>query len=567
MATPAQPRESAASPDGEHPEHDVIVVGYGPVGAAAACLLGRYGVRTLVIERAAAILEAPRAIALDHEALRVLQLAGLPPDAFATVRIPQVRMLSPQLGLFARMDTSAERDGHPQLVTFYQPELERALRARAESHSNVRVQLQTTLLEYREAEHSVQATLQHADGTRHRVSARYLLAADGSNSMLRRAIGQAFRGRTYAQDWLVVDVRNAPKPIDHVEFLCDHRRPTPHMVAPGGRQRWEFMLRPGERPEEMESLESVRRLIAPWGDVEQMQIERRAVYRFHARCCDAFQKGRVFLAGDAAHITPPFIGQGLVAGLRDVANLCWKLAWVTRGQAAPQLLATYDVERRPHAKAMIRLAQVMGKLVMPESAPRALATHGLMRLVRSLPLLARRLEHNDIKPPNRFRRGLLVRGRAGGELVRGGLFPQALVRDASGRLLPSDDALGPSLVCVGLDVDLDECVSSETRSAFQACGGRFVQLHSLGACAHGYTDITGTFARKLRSGRIAVVRPDRALLHDGPAHRAERVLSESMRLLAQPQKESDHAARASLRIRAEGPMGATAERSHHADSG
>ena len=261
MATPAQPRESAASPDGEHPEHDVIVVGYGPVGAAAACLLGRYGVRTLVIERAAAILEAPRAIALDHEALRVLQLAGLPPDAFATVRIPQVRMLSPQLGLFARMDTSAERDGHPQLVTFYQPELERALRARAESHSNVRVQLQTTLLEYREAEHSVQATLQHADGTRHRVSARYLLAADGSNSMLRRAIGQAFRGRTYAQDWLVVDVRNAPKPIDHVEFLCDHRRPTPHMVAPGGRQRWEFMLRPGERPEEMESLESVRRLI------------------------------------------------------------------------------------------------------------------------------------------------------------------------------------------------------------------------------------------------------------------------------------------------------------------
>jgi 3-(3-hydroxy-phenyl)propionate hydroxylase len=564
MDTAAQPRDDAASPNGERPELDVLVVGYGPVGATAACLLGRYGVRTLVIDRAATIIEAPRAIALDHEALRVLQLAGLGDDAFAKERIAQVRMLSPKLGLFARMDTSAVRDGHPQLVTFYQPELERALRVCAEAHPHVQVQLETTLLEFCETAHGVEATLERADGTRQRVSARYLLAADGSNSAVRRAIGQEFRGRTYAEDWLVVDVRNAPKPIDHVEFLCDHRRPTPHMIAPGGRQRWEFMLRPGEQPEQMESLENVRELLAPWGDVTQMEIERRAVYRFHARCCDAFQKGRVFLAGDAAHITPPFIGQGLVAGLRDVANLCWKLAWVTRGEAAPQLLATYDTERRPHAKAMIRLAVGMGKLVMPKNALQALGTHGALRLLRSLPGLARRLEQNDIKPPNRFRRGLLVRGRAGGELVRGGLFPQAPVRDANGCLLPSDDALGPALACVALDVDLEQYVTPDTRAAFEACGGRFVQLHSQGASAHGYTDITGTFARKLRCGWIAVVRPDRALLHDGPAHRAERVLREAIHLLA-PEKEKSHAARASLRTRSQVAMGPASEREDHAD--
>lgn len=537
---------TSASARGERQEFAVLVVGYGPVGASAACLLGRYRVPTLVIDRAAAIFEAPRAIALDHEALRILQLAGLAPDAFATVRIPQVRMVSPQLGLFARMDTTAKRDGHPQLVTFYQPELERALRARAESYSHVRVKLETTLLDFHEDERGVEARLQRPDGTAYSVRAQYLLAADGANSTVRRAIGQEFRGRSYAEDWLVVDVRNAPTPIDHVEFLCDHMRPVPHMIAPGGRQRWEFMLRPGERAEQMERLETVRQLLAPWGNVDQMQVERRAVYRFHARCCDAFQRGRVFLAGDAAHITPPFIGQGLVAGLRDVANLCWKLAWVTGGKGAPQVLDTYNVERRPHAKAMIRLAQLMGNLVMPRSALRAMVTHGAMRAMRLLPVLARRLEQNDVKPPNRFRRGLLVRGRAGGELTRGGLFPQALVRDAAGRFLLSDEALGSAFACVGLDVDLAQCVTPATRSAFEACGGRFVELRSGAQSAAGYADITGTFARKLHPGRIAIVRPDRALLHDGPAQRAEAVLREAIRLLRPTETENEDAARASV---------------------
>ena len=121
---------------------------------------------------------------------------------------------------------------------------------------------------------------------------------------------------------------DVPNPIDHVEFICDPRRPTPHMVAPGGRQRWEFMLKPGETREEMERPETVRRLLAPWCDVDQVRVERTAVYRFHAREARSFSKGRCFLAGDAAHVTPPFAGQGLVAGLRDVANLAWKLAWV-----------------------------------------------------------------------------------------------------------------------------------------------------------------------------------------------------------------------------------------------
>jgi 3-(3-hydroxy-phenyl)propionate hydroxylase len=515
---------------------DALVVGYGPVGATAACLLGRYGVETLVIDRAADIVMSPRAIALDHEALRILQLAGLAENSFPTVAIPEVRMVSPYVGCFARIDTAGRRDGHPQLVTFYQPDLERALRAQVESSACVRVELQTKLVDFRETCEGVTATLERSDGTRREVSARYLVAADGSGSSVRRAIGQDFRGRSYTEDWLVVDAKNATTPIDHVEFLCDPRRPTPHMVAPGGRQRWEFMLKPGESAEDMERMDNVHALLARWGGAEQLEIERRSVYRFHARCCESFQKGRAFLVGDAAHITPPFIGQGLVAGLRDVANLCWKLAWVTRGHASPALLATYDEERRPHAKQMISLAVWMGRLVMPSSSLQALITHGAMRLLRMVRPLRTFMEQNDMKPPNRFRSGLIVKGRRRGQLIRGGLLPQGLVRDARGAIAPSDDVLGTAFSCIGFGVAPDARVSDATRAAFLHRGGQFVQLHAQRAVAGSdgqqvYEDITGALMRSAPADWIAVVRPDRALMHHGPARDTERILGEIMALL------------------------------------
>jgi 3-(3-hydroxy-phenyl)propionate hydroxylase len=291
----------------------------------------------------------------------------------------------------------------------------------------------------------------------------------------------------------------------------------------------------------MEQLETIRRLLAPWGELDEMQIERQVVYRFHARCCASFQKGRVFLVGDAAHITPPFIGQGLVAGLRDVANLCWKLAWVLRGHASPELLATYDEERRPHARQTIRMAVWVGKLVMPHNALQALLVHGALRLLRSLPGVRTRLEQNDIKPPNRFRTGLIAKGRASGKLLRGAVLPQAQVRAEDGRITLSDDALGPTLSCIGFGVAPETLVQSATRIAFLARGGRFMQFHAANAPnapnapvhsgEHSFADVTGAFAGLVRAGWIAVTRPDRAVLHDGPAHAADRLVRESLALL------------------------------------
>ena len=516
---------------------DVLVVGYGPVGATIVNLLGRYGVSTLVVDRDEEIFMAPRAIALDNEALRILQLAGLEDGDFEKVAIPYVRMLSPQLGEFGRINTLGQIDGHPKLVTFYQPELEAALRRRASEYGGVHTALGVALTGFVENADGVVATLDVGDGRACAVRAKYLVGADGASSLVRQLVGQEFTGETYGEDWLVVDALGAQKPIDHVEFLCDHRRPTPHMTAPGGRERWEFMLRPGETRADMESDARVSELLAPWGGPAAMTIERKAVYRFHARTAKAFRKGRVFLAGDAAHITPPFVGQGLVAGLRDAANLSWKIAWVLQDRASPSILDSYDKERRPHAKAMIDLAKFMGRLIMPQSAAVALLTHGALRLMRLTAAMRRYFDDLGIKPKNVFPRGLFVPGRSGSKLTRGGPLPQGWVRSPDGAVRLSDEALGPALTLVGFGRDPREGLDTATARAFAARGGKVVLIAHRGQARHlrregCWEDLDGTFLPGAASfGWAAVVRPDRTVLHDGPAADVDRIVRESLALI------------------------------------
>jgi 3-(3-hydroxy-phenyl)propionate hydroxylase len=532
---------------------DVLLVGMGPVGAAAANLLGRYGVNTLVIDRAEDVFMAPRAIALDNEALRILQMAGLEEDAFETVAISKVQMHSPLFGRYARANTAGPLDGYPKLVTFYQPALERALRARLAAHSNVRVVLGAELVALEQNGHGMLATVHAADETMATVQARFIVGADGANSFVRRHAGLHFDGKTFTQDWLIIDAANVPDPIDHVEFICDPARPTPHMVAPGNRQRWEFMLQPGETREEMETPERIRALLAPWCKPEDITIERTAVYRFHARIVDRFSSGRLYLAGDAAHITPPFVGQGLVAGLRDVANLCWKLAWVVHDRAGPAILDSYDAERRPHAKSIINLALFTGRLVMPRNRITAFCVHGLIALTQQLPFARGFFEDLKMKPPSRFRHGLFREGTTGSKLVRGGMLPQGLVRGPTGAILPSDEALGEGLALVGFGCDPAARLQPSVQKAWGRAGGAIVHLRHRGQAGQresSWEDMTGCLTPGAAPvGWIAVVRPDRTVMHDGPMEQLDAIVRESLSMIGvvHPVMEATlHPAKASL---------------------
>lgn len=515
---------------------DVLVVGYGPVGATIAALLGRYGVTTLVLDKLHEIVLMPRAIALDNEALRILQLAGLSEDAFEKIVIPEVKMHSPVLGQFGRANTEGCIDGHPKLVTFYQPDLERAMRGEVSRLKSVTSLGGFELESLVEEADCVVATVRDQNGHSHSVRAQYLIGADGASSRIRALIGQEFEGQTYAEDWLIVDAKNRhPSAIDHIEFICDPRRPTPHMPAPGGRERWEFMLQPGESREALESPESIARLIAPWVNPLELEIERKAVYRFHARCCNRFSKGRTFLVGDAAHITPPFVGQGLVAGLRDGANLAWKLAWVLRGHAAPAILDTYDVERRPHAQAMINLAKLMGRLVMPRNKIAAFFIHGLMRMLALTPATRRYFEQLDIKPKNTFMHGLFVQHHRGDKLVRGSLFPQAWIRTLQKQIKLSDDSLGDNLTLVGFGVDPLSLLSTDQIVAWEKMGGHFLEVRPCGQRSSGSCDFIEDMNHEIlplaAKGTLVAVRPDRIIMHHAPGTEAGKLLRDCRGLL------------------------------------
>lgn len=521
------------------PKTDVLIVGMGPVGAALANLLGIYGVNALVIDKALDIFQAPRAIALDNEALRVLQMCGLQEGDIDTVAIPEVRMHSPHFGQYGRAVTTGSIDGHPKLVTFYQPQLERVLRQRLGTYAGIKQALGCELLGYVDTGEAVKATLRDAQGQENVIEASYLVGADGANSLVRRLLGQEFQGKTYAEDWLVVDALKVAKPMDHVEFICDHARPTPHMVAPGDRQRWEFKLQPGETREQMERPETVKRLLAPWAEGKEIEIERVAVYRFHARLADKFSVGRVFLVGDAAHITPPFVGQGLVAGLRDIANLGWKLAWVVQGRASEKVLATYGQERRPHVRAMIQLARVMGRLVMPTNQVMAFVTHGVMKGLATIPRLRRLFENLEIKPANCFKDGCFTKGSTPWKLVRGGQFPQAWVRSHDGRALAlSDDAIGSGFALVGFGVDPRAAVHAHLADAWLALGGQFVRVDPRGtsvapSSVRSWEDIGGVLMPgAVPLGWMAVVRPDKTVMHDGPSTKASQMLEACLDLVA-----------------------------------
>lgn len=522
---------------------DVLIVGLGPVGAALANLLGSYRVNTVVIDKAEELFLAPRAIALDNEALRILQMCGINDKDIDTVPIPEVRMYSRHFGQYSRAITGGSIDGHPKLVTFYQPQLEQVLRGQLDYAPNVTVMLGAELQGFQQGDESVEATIRDKTGAERRISASYMVGADGANSLVRRLLGLDFKGKTYAEDWLVVDAKKVDKTIDHVEFICDPARPTPHMVAPGGRQRWEFKLQPGETREQMEHPDTVRKLLSPWTNGTEPDIERVAVYRFHARVADTFQMGRAFLVGDAAHITPPFVGQGLVAGLRDIANLAWKLAWVIQGRAQPSLLKSYDQERRPHATNMIKLAKLMGRLVMPTNSVAAFLTHGLMKIVSKTPKVNRLVEQLEIKPANRFKHGFFVSKDASPYLPRGGQVPQVWVRSAlNDEVILSDDALGAGFALVGFGVDPRSHLAMADVLKWRASGGTFVQINPRGTWAAKkdidiWEDLSGSLIPAVVPfGWLAVVRPDKTVMHDGPFENAQSMLNECLCMMASQTK-------------------------------
>jgi len=352
---------------------DVVIVGAGPTGDTLAALLGQAGVKTLLTDKSPTIFPLPRAAHIDHETVRVIQQLGVADEVMAVCR-PAERydFLTADRQVLMRFITKGSPSGWPAANMIHQPSVEEALRARIGELDSVSPRVAWELLDYQPEAGGVAARFQTPEGER-TIKARYLIGCDGASSRVRGLCGVTFEDLRFDEPWLVIDtvVHDYSRLPDINLQICDPARPTTCVLMGSGRHRWEFMLKPDETVEQALDDDFITELLAPWNVEGAVTLERKAVYRFHAIIAHQWRFGPVFLAGDAAHQTPPFAGQGLCAGVRDAANLAWKLAAVIKGEAGETLLDTYADERRPHVKAIIELALMMGRTVCiidPEAA-------------------------------------------------------------------------------------------------------------------------------------------------------------------------------------------------------
>lgn len=479
----------------------VIVIGAGPTGVAVATMLADHGVPVLVLERHTDVFSQPRAVHLDDEVYRILDMLGVAGD-FASVSRPALglRLVDGShrvLMEFDRRGVSPE-GRHPRANMFDQPDLERLLREAAIGRDGLTLRGAVEVCGVTDlGSHLEVRGIDRSTGLEETWRAAYVLGCDGANSLVRDVIGSSYEDLGFEQRWLVVDVETKAdlRQWEGVHQVCDPHRAGTYMRVGQTRYRWEFQLHETETAGDFASVDDLLPLIAPWVEnvaPDEMELVRVAEYTFRAAVGDRWRRGAIFLLGDAAHLTPPFIGQGLGAGLRDAANLAWKLAGVIDGRFPAALLDTYESERKPHAEAMVKLARVTGVVMTGGGRAGDVVRHLAAPVLSRYPRLSRSAV-DGVSP--RLRRPADARVSRRDRLA-GRLVPNALVEGVE-----LDTLARGSWVLVSA-----EEVGTRERERFED-HGCVVVCPAVGGL--------GEWLRRGRS-RAALIRPDRSTYLSGP---------------------------------------------------
>ena len=487
----------------DEPTYDVAIVGFGPTGAIAAGLLGKKGIRTFVCDKLHDVYDKPRAIALDHEISRVFQQMGVGKKIKEFLEPFTDSVYYGVDGqVIKRMSTVAAPYplAHTPSVVFTQPPVEKILREYAASHPAVTVKLGLTLTDLTQDRDHATLTLQNEAGQQSHIKAKYVLGCDGASSAVRSLVGIELQDLGFDEPWLVVDVRVNAKglaklPTTSVQY-CNPVRPSTYVIGPGNHRRWEISINEGEDPKEVATPEGTWKLLAPWLTPNDGELWRQASYRFHALVAKTWRQGRVFVAGDAAHQQPPFLGQGMCQGVRDAVNICWRLEAVLKDGAAPTLLDSYGVERKAHVTELTTRIKNIGKIITERDVLKARERDA--QLLQACAGVVQPTPRQDVQPA-------LTAGLLGSveHSARGTLFPQPLLIQASGEKVRMDDVYPPGWKIV-LSAQADDAF-------FQAA--QHHHLKHLTVLKLGTADLTeaeGVLAKwfEVHAVVAAIVRPD-----------------------------------------------------------
>jgi 3-(3-hydroxy-phenyl)propionate hydroxylase len=419
-------------------------------------------------------------VGIDDESLRTYQSVGVVHRLLEDiVQNTPIRYYTSWGRLMAHVAPSVRPFGWPRRNNFLQPLFEAALRDKVAESDSVELWLGASLTGYEQDADGVTADITDSAGEAVRLRARYLVGTDGGRSTVRKIAGITMTGTTAPSKWLVVDVADDELDAPYSAVYCDPVRPVLMIPLPYGHRRWEFKL---SDTDDEAALTDPRRvlaeLIAPrYGTTPLPRVLRSAVYLHHSRTAERFRAGRVFLAGDAAHLQPPFFGQGMNSGIRDATNLAWKLAFVLRGSAGDGLLDTYDSERREHAATMVNFATRMGQMYIPRSRATERLRDVAFRGAQKIPGARDYILQMKYKPMPRYTRGAVVPyAGTSPDVPLGRMFIQPAVENADGARIMLDDALGSSFALLGLHVDPSSGLSADATAWWRSLGARSVQV-------------------------------------------------------------------------------------------
>lgn len=496
---------------------DVVVVGAGPVGLALANFCGQYGLDVIVLEALGSLIDYPRGVGMDDETLRSFQAIGVTEGVLPHTTPNQLLRFANSRGrVFASIEPRTTEFGWPRRSAFIQPLVDQALLAGLDRFERCRVRWSTTVGTVAQDATGVTVATDGPGGPG-RLRARYLVGCDGGRSGVRKQMGVSWDGTTSPTRWLVVDLRNDPVGTPNAYVHGDPRRPYVSIALPHNTRRFEFMLFDGEDEHTMAHPDRVASLIhGVFPDVGRLDFIRHRVYTHHARVAGSFVRDRVMIAGDAAHLMPVWQGQGYNSGIRDATNLGWKLASVVRGLAGPELLRTYDAERRAHAAAMVKISERAGLLVRQTRPAAAKARDAVTRAWDLVPSLKRYVVEMRYKPMPRYTEGAVVPG----DPAVGRLFPQPTVVTRDGHTLRLDDATGPWFSVLTWSTNPRVHLDHDATRFWKELGAHMVvvrpvtQLHWPEPGEEEVTvvgDGTGTLKSWFdgHTGSVVVLRPDR----------------------------------------------------------